>query len=137
MKRYFIYLFIVFSLFSCNGQSNENIKIDASKVKEITIINKVDCSYRNYKKGTIIVNEKEKIETIINSFSYLQPISDRGSINLKAGNGFFDLIFKEGETEHYYTIFYTVYDGVIIWSNDGGKLFKNDRLEIAVYKLFG
>jgi hypothetical protein len=132
MKKYFTHLFIVFFLFSCNGQKNETIKIDASKVKEITIINKLDCSYRNYKKDTVIIKEKEKIQKIINAFSYLQPISDRGSINLKEGNGFFDLIFKEGETEHYYTIFYTVYDGVIIWSNDGGKLFKNDRLEMTV-----
>ena len=135
MKK-IIYLLTVFSLLSCKGQTTDVLKIDASKVSEINIINKVDCSFNKLVKQETTITDRDKIEKIIDAFSYMQPIQDRGSINMKVSHGFFEMSFDEGTKHHYFTIHYTVYNGVIVWSNDWGKMFKNDRLEIVVYKQF-
>lgn len=134
--RNLIFLFIAFCLYSCKGQTTTALKIDASKVKQISIFNKVDCSFNKLVKQEVTITDREKIETIIKSFSYLQPIPDKGSINMKVAHGFFEMSFDEGEKHHYYTINYTVYDGVIVSNDNNGEIFKNDRLEISVYKQF-
>lgn len=123
-------------LLSCKGQNSNTLNIDASKVKEITIINKVDCSFNKLVKQETIITDRDKIEKIIDAFSYMQPIQDRGSVNMKVNHGFFEMSFNEGDRNHYYTINYTVYFGVIVSNDNNGELFKNDRLEIAVYKQF-
>ncbi|MCP1995515.1 hypothetical protein [Flavobacterium sp. HSC-61S13] len=131
-----IYIYIIICLYSCAERNSKASKIEVTKVDEIEIINKVDCSYDKLSKGNIVIKDTKQIEEIINTFSYMEPILDRGAVNLKVSYGFFDVIFSEGQKHHFYTINYTVYDGVIIWSNDGGRLYKNDRLEVAVYRQF-
>jgi hypothetical protein len=135
MKK-IIYLIIIYVCYSCTGQTTGKLKIDASKVKKIEIINKVDCSFSTLVREKTIITDRDKIENIIEKFSYMEPIQDRGSISMNVNHGFFELKFYEGDKYHYYTINYTVYYGVIIWSNDGGKVYKNDRLEIVVDKEF-
>lgn len=132
MKQILIYMSFLFLIISCNGQENKNNNIDESKVKEITIINKINCSIHNLKDENIVITNREEIKKIINEFSYSKPIDTE--VNMKMNNGFFDISFNEGEKEHFYTINYTIYNGVILWNN--GNLYKNDRLEIAIYQLF-
>lgn len=135
MKK-IIYLIIVYVCYSCSGQTTGKLKIDASKVKKIEIINKVDCSFTKLVREEVVITDKDKIEDIIEKFFYMDPIQDRSTVSMNVSNGFFELKFHEGDKYHYYTIHYTIYYGVIIWSNDGGKIYKNDRLEIAVKKEF-
>lgn len=132
MKQILVYMSFLFLITSCNGQENENNKIDASKVKEIIIDNKVDCNSHNLKGENIVVTNREDIEKIINRLSYSEPIQT--DVNMKMNNGFFDISFNEGDKKHLYTINYTIYNGVILWNN--GNLYKNDMLEVAVYQLF-
>jgi len=134
VKKQLLYIFILFSLYSCKGQTESNLKIDVSKVKEITIINKVYSCYRNYKKETVIIKDKDQIEKIIDAFTYSEPI--KGNINEKSSNGFFEINFYEGDKNHYYTLNYTIYDGVILRNDNNGDRYRNDRLEIAIYKHF-
>ena len=116
---------------SCNAQE-KNKNIDATKVKEITIINKVYCSTHNLEGEKRVVTNREEIEKIINGFSYSEPITTE--VNMKMNNGFFDISFNEGDKEHIYTINYTIYNGVVLWNS--GDLYRNDRLEVAIYQLF-
>lgn len=130
MKNIFVYL--LFCVISCKGQENIKNKIDVSKVKEITIINKVYCSTQNLKGKNIVVTNREEIEKIINNLSLSEAITT--DVNMKMNNGFFDISFNEGDKEHLYTINYTIYDGVVLWYN--GNLYRNNSLEVVVYQLF-
>jgi hypothetical protein len=132
MKQILFCMSFLFLLTSCNGQENKNNNIDASKVKEITIINKVYCSIHNLEGEKKVVTNRKEIEKIINGFSYSEPIT--AEVNMKMNNGFFDISFSEGAKEHIYTINYTIYNGVVLWHS--GNLYKNDRLEVAIYQLF-
>lgn len=135
MKTIISYTTILLLFISCNGQqNNKKEKIDASKVKEITITNKIDFSMHKLKSNSIIVKEVDQIKKIVDAFSYSEEIKQR--VNTGAGYGFFEIDFNEGEKNHYYTINYTVYDGVILRNDNNGDMFKNDRLEGAVYPLF-
>ena len=133
MKKIYAFLFFAFLFSSCNGQ-NQQVGIDASKVKVIKIKNKVDCNFRNYKSGEIIIKEKKLIEDIINAFKYLTPLKE--DVVTNANNGVFEIDFYEGDINHYYIINYTIYDGVIISNYNNGERFKNNRLEVEVQKHF-
>ena len=130
MKNIIVYL--LFCVISCKGQENINNKIDVSKVKEITIINKVYCSTQSLKSKNIVVTNREEIEKIINNLSLSEAITT--DVNMKMNNGFFDISFNEGDKEYLYTINYTIYDGVILWYN--GSIYRNNSLEVVVYQLF-
>lgn len=134
MKKLLIYITFITICYSCNAQKDNDLKIDVTKVKEIKIINKVNSIYRDYKKETIVLSDKNEIEKILTSFTHLTPI--KGEVNTKINNGFFEIVFFEGDKEYYYEILYTLYDGIIIINLKNGDRFKNDRLEIAVYKHF-
>lgn len=132
MKQILVYISFLVLITSCNGQEVENDKIDSSKVKDITIVNKVYCNIHNFKTGNVVITNREEIEKIIKGFSYSEPIET--DVNMKMNNGFFDISFKEGNKEHLYTINYTIYNGVVLWNN--GNLYRNDRLEAVIYQLF-
>ncbi len=132
MKQIIGCISFLFLVTSCSGQENKNNKIDASKVKEITIINKVYCSTHNLTGKNLVVTNRAEIEKIIDGFSYSEPITT--DVNLKMNNGFFDVSFYEGDKEYFYTINYTIYNGVVLWHN--GNLYRNDQLEVAIYKMF-
>lgn len=134
MKRILNYLIILLFFSSCKGQDNPKQKIDASKVKEITLVNKVNCTNHKLNSDNILIKDKKQIEKIINTFAYAEPIKTR--VNTGAENGFFEVKFYEGEKEYYYTIIYTIYDGVIVSNDLNGDMYKNDRLEGSVYPLF-
>ncbi|MBA5793291.1 hypothetical protein H1R17_03145 [Flavobacterium sp. xlx-214] len=136
MKNIILSLIVVLGSTSCKEEHSNKLSFDASKVNEITIHNKVDCSFEKLVKQQLTITDKNQISKILDAFSYMEPIEDRGNVNMKVSNGFFELSFNEGNKENYFTINYTIYDGVVIWSNDGGKLFKNDRLEIVINDLF-
>lgn len=91
MKKLLIYITFITICYSCNGQSDNNLKIDVTKVKEIKIINKVNSIYRDYKKETIVLSDKKEIEKILTSFTHLTPI--KGEVNTKINNGFFEIVF--------------------------------------------
>ncbi len=127
---------IVYVCYSCTGQTTGKLKIDASKVKKIEIINKVTRSFTKLVREEVVITDKDKIEDIIEKFSYMEPLQDRGSRSMNVNHGFFELIFDEGDIHHYYTINYTVYHGVIVSNDNNGLIYKNDRLEIAVKREF-
>lgn len=134
MNRILSYTAILLCI-SCNGQQNIQIeKMDDSKVTKITIVNKIDCSVHKLKSNTIIIKDVDQIKKIIDAFSYSTAIKEK--VNTGAGHGFFEIDFDEGGKNHYYTINYTVYDGVILRNDNNGDMFKNDRLEGIVYSLF-
>ncbi|WP_281232417.1 hypothetical protein [Flavobacterium gelatinilyticum] len=135
MVRLFYYASFLLLFISCHGQENTQVeKIDVSKIKKITITNKIDCSIHKLKSGKIIIEDIHQIEQIINSFTYSTVI--KTGVNTGAGYGFFEIDFDEEKKNHYYTINYTIYDGVILRNDNNGDLFKNDKLEGIVYSLF-
>ena len=134
MKIILTYITVFFFLISCKGQDSKVLKIDSSKVKEISIINKVDYASHKLKPGKIVIKDKKQIEKIINAFSSLENYQIK--ISSGANNGFFEINFFEGEKEYYYTINYTVYDGVVVRNDLNGDVFKNEKLEGVVYSLF-
>ncbi len=120
---------------TCHGQeSNKSNTIDASKVKEITITNKMYCSLQKLAQGSIVIKDQNQIEKIIDAFADCKK-TDKG-VNMSMAYGFFEIDFYEGSINHYYTINYTVYDGVIVRNDNNGDRFKNDRLEGVVNPLF-
>ncbi|WP_447634999.1 hypothetical protein [Flavobacterium microcysteis] len=130
-----IIILSTFLIISCNRQNkNQSIKITPSNVKEISIANKIDCSIHNLKTLTLKIKDKEEINKIINTFSLSEKI--QGSINNRANYGFFEISFNDGETDYYFTLNYTVYDGVILRNDNNGERFKNDKLEGIIYPLF-
>ena len=131
---YYLYLSII--MISCGGQLNEKIIIDAPTITEIKIINKVNCSHAHLTKKEVLVKDKSEIEKIVNLMKHSSDIKTR--INTKVNFGFFDItLLDSNNTKYYYTILYTVYNGVILTDlNGSGNHFKNDRLEILIYKLF-
>lgn len=135
MKNIFFNLIIVFLLVtSCKSQVNENLIIDFNNVKEIKVINKVDCSMHNLKGRTKIITDKSTIKNIVDALTLSEEINK--DVNMKMSNGFFEIDFYEGAKNHYYTINYTIYDGVIVRNDNNGIRYKNDRLEIVIYKIF-
>jgi hypothetical protein len=134
MKKLLTYIFFMIICYSCNSQIEKDLIIDSNKVKEIKIVNKVNSIYRDYKKETIFLHDRNKIDKILSSFIYLNPVEKE--VNTKINNGFFEIIFFEGEKEYYFNILYTLYDGVIVIDLKNGNRYKNDRLEIAIYKHF-
>jgi hypothetical protein len=91
---YISFLFLIL-IVSCNGQENKNKKIDTSKIKEITITNKVFCNGgHNLKSGNLVITNEAEIEKIINGLSNSEPI--KADVNMKMNNGFFDINFYEG-----------------------------------------
>lgn len=134
MKQTITYITLFFFLVSCKGQNTKLEKIDASKVKEITLVNKVDYATHKLKANNIVVKDKQQIEKIVSAFSYSENYKPR--ISSGANYGFFEVKFFEGEKEFYYTINYTVYDGVIVRNDLNGDIYKNERLEGVVYPLF-
>ena len=134
MKNIFM-LAVSFLAISCKGQDeNPAITVSSSDVKEITIQNKVYCSMHNLSTKSIIITDVEKIKKILKVFSNSNKIE--GNINSRANNGFFEISFNEKAVNHYYTINYTVYDGVVLRNDNNGKLYKNDELEGIIYTLF-
>ena len=128
-------LAVSFLAISCKGQDeNPAITVSSSDVKEITIQNKVYCSMHNLSTKSIIITDVEKIKKILKVFSNSNKIE--GNINSRANNGFFEISFNEKAVNHYYTINYTVYDGVVLRNDNNGKLYKNDELEGIIYTLF-
>lgn len=135
MKSLLTYIAILFLFISCNGQPNNKAeKIDATKVKEITISNKIDCSMHKLKTNSIVIKNADQINDIVEAFSFSEKITQK--VNTGAGYGFFEIDFYEGEKNHYYTINYTVYDGVILRNDNNGDMFKNDKLEGIIYPFF-
>ena len=128
-----IALFILIT--SCNGQKEKDInEVVFESVKEITIHNKVECSMHNLIRNSITVRADTEINKIIKSITNSEKIYEK--INSRANNGFFEIVFKENNTIHNYTINYTVYSGVIIRDDNNGDLFRNDELEGIIYQLF-
>lgn len=130
-----ITLLSMFLIISCNGQNdNPSIKITSSNIKEISITNKLDCSMHNLKPITLKIIDKTEIDKIIDAFSSSKKVQE--SVNNGANYGFFEISFNDGKTDYYYTINYTVYDGVILRNDNNGDKYKNDKLEGLVYPLF-
>ena len=70
MKSILYYLTILFLFVSCHGQEgNKSNTIDASKVKEITITNKMYCSVQKLTQGSIVIKDRDQIEKIIKTFT--------------------------------------------------------------------
>jgi hypothetical protein len=135
MKLKLNYLFIIFLFLSCRGQENNKSKaIDVSKVSEITITNKMYCSLEKLKQGSIVIKDLNQIEKILDAFKSSTKINR--AVNMSMHYGFFEINFKEGEIEHYYSLVYTMYEGVILSNNNNEDRFKNDRLEGVVNPLF-
>ena len=137
MKLKLIHLSIVFYLFtcSCEAQREHPSIIDSSKVKKITIVNKVYCSPNEYVRKNASISDRNQINYIIDELNNSKLIN-QNDVRLNTTYGFFELEFYEGDKEYSYIIVYTIYDGVVIVSNLNGDCFKNDRLEILIYKLF-
>jgi hypothetical protein len=122
-------------IISCNeNKSNQGIKITPSSIKKISITNKVNCSLHNLKPITLEIIDKSEISKIIDTFSLSKKI--RGSVNNRANNGSFEISFNDGKTDYYFSLSYTIYDGVILRNNNNGERFKNDKLEGLIYPLF-
>jgi hypothetical protein len=129
------FLILICLLFvSCQGQQNEKIFIDASKIKEITITNKMSCTLQKLKSNSIKIKDEVQIKEIIDALSYSTKTKE--GVNMSMAYGFFEIDFYEGNKNYYYTINYTVYDGVIIRNDLNGDRFKNDKLEGIIYPLF-
>lgn len=133
MKTIFLYFFIFFCVLSCKGQNDKSKDMDASKVVEITIKNKLFNPSQKMKPN-LTIKDKDIILKIVEAFRYSEKI--KGTVNTGANNGFFEIDFNEGNINHYYTINYTVYDGVILRNDHNGEMFKNDKLEGVIYPLF-
>ncbi len=133
MLKSCVFFILFITINSCQSQS-EKVKMDSSKIKEIIITNKVDCSPHHLVGNKLVIKDQSTIDEIIKSFSYSEPIAK--TVNLKSNNGFFEIDFYEKDINHYYTVNYTVYDGVVLLNNNNGDMLKNDRLEILIYKLF-
>lgn len=122
-------------IISCNNNKDyESIKIVPSNIKEISIANKVNCSLHNLKPITLEIIDKSEISKIINVFSLSKKI--QGSVNNRANNGSFEISFNDDKTDYYFSLSYTVYDGVILRNNNNGEQYKNDMLEGLIYPLF-
>ena len=134
MKKYIFYLTLLILTTSCKGQNNDIIKIDSSRVKEIIIKNKVSYSQQELIDGKIVITNRDKIESILNSLNHSKKILEPPSLN--ANFGYFDIEIIEGDKSHFYGINYTVYDGVIIADYNSTKRYKNDELEGLVYSIF-
>lgn len=132
MKKSLLILTVIFFVSSCKGQDKE-ILIDTSKVKSIKIVNKLSQASQKLK-SQVIIKEKDVIVKIVESFKYSQKLPTKVALN--SNYGFFEMDFDEGAINHYYTINYTVYSGVILVNNNNGDMFKNDRLEGLIYPLF-
>lgn len=132
MKKSLLIIAVIFFVSSCKSQDKETL-IDASKVNSITITNKLSQAPQKLK-SQVIIKEKDDIVKIVESFEYSQKLSSKVALN--SNYGFFEIDFDEGTSNHYYTINYTVYNGVILVNNHNGDMFKNDRLEGLVYPLF-
>ena len=130
------YLCLSLILISCGGQLNEKIIIDAPTITEIKIVNKVNCNHARLTKKEVLIEDKSEIEKIINLMKHSTNIRTR--VNTKVNVGFFDMILLDSNnTKYYYTILYTIYNGVILTDlNGSGNHFRNDRLELLIYKLF-
>ncbi len=120
---------------SCKEQIHQSHKIDSSDVKEITIVNKVYCSSVEFVRKKVIITERNQINNIIETFSYAKLIKQK-DVGLNRNNGFFEIEFYEGEEEHSYDVVYTIYDGIVVVNSNNGDCFKNDLLEVKIYKLF-
>lgn len=135
MKK-LICIFIITIFNSCNSQNEVDKSIvNFKKVNEITMINKVDCIYRNYSKETIVIKNEDEIKKVLTTFEFMSPVEKVNS-DTKNNNGFLEVIFFEGEKEFYFNIVYTLYNGVVIIDLKTGNRYKNDKFEIAVYKHF-
>ena len=132
MKKSLLILTVIFFVTCCNSQNKETL-IDASKVNSITITNKLSKASQKLK-PQVVVKDKDVIVKIVKLFKYSEKLSTKVALN--SNYGFFVMDFDEGTVNHYYTINYTVYNGVIIMNNHNGDLFKNDHLEGLVYSLF-
>ena len=129
----FLILFIL--SYGCQEQNNKSATIDFSKVKKITINNNVYADARDFVKKNINITDIDQIQDIIDAFRYSKPISQT-AVRINLNNGFFEIDFNEGGEKHSFRIIYTIYDGVVIMNMENGDCFKNDRLEIIVYKFF-
>ena len=138
MKSILCYLTILFLFVSCHGQeTNKSNTIDASKVKEITITNKMYCSVQKLTQGSIVIKDQDQIEKIIKTFTYSEKEQrSKGDVDIKNNIGFFDISFNEEDKSYFYSIIYTTYNGVILINNNNGDMYKNDRLEGVVNPLF-
>lgn len=134
MKNKVLYYLLFFVCMSCIGQSKELSKFEASKVSEIIIKNKVNCSVHKLNQDKIIISDLATKEKIIGLFSKSQKIE--GNVALSYNNGFFDIEIIEGGKSYYYSIVYSVYDGVVITDNNNGNQYKNDVLEFEIYSMF-
>lgn len=130
------YLCLSLILISCGGQLKEKIIIDTPTMTEIKIVNKVNCSHAHLTKKEVLIEDKDEIEKIINLMKHSSDIKTH--VNTKVNVGFFDMtLLDSNNTKYYYTILYTIYNGVILTDlNGSGNHFRNDRLEILIYKLF-
>lgn len=131
-----IYCFLSILLISCTGDSKEKITVDITEVREITIINKLHALGFDSKEKEIVIDDKEKINEIINTLKKSVKLNNRA--NSKMNYGFFSLYILDSENEtHYFDMLYTVYDGVIIIDlNGSGDQFKNEQLEVLISSYF-
>jgi len=137
MSRKILNIFLILLLLSyaCQQQNKKSAPIDFAKVKKITIYNKVYADARDFIKKNVSITDTDKIQDIIDAFRYSKPISQT-AVRINRNNGFFEIDFNEGLEKHSFTIIYATYDGVVIMNSENGDCFKNDRLEIIVYKFF-
>lgn len=98
-SRLFALLMLVF-LASCKGRasSDSTITIDATKVKEITIYNKMYCTVQPLKHNKIVITDRKTIEKIMDSFSRSKEVKE--FVSLSQGYGFFEIDFKEDDREY-------------------------------------
>lgn len=129
------YLGIIFLLFGCATKGQQ--LVDSNSVKEIVIRNGTNNRYIPDK---ILVSENWKIKWIVTEINKMKLLDS--SVDIKNSFGVYDLKikFNNGSTR-LFIIIYTKYDGVIIEGyNKAGtamdQFYKNDRLEMAVLRLF-
>ncbi len=134
MKNIKLAIFLIWGLsnISCNFSST-NISQGTVKPNIVKAII-VDHVPNTHNAGRLIVTNNEDLEAIGNEIKLVKEIQD--TIELKNNFGFYELTvyYVDGKESHI-DIIYTVYNGVIINSEDTHKCYKNDRFEGLVIKL--
>ena len=132
MKK-IIVLVVTILVTSCKSQ-NENLNLDSSKVKEISITNKVSYSIFYLNDEKIIINSTSQINKIIECLNSSKKLNNSPSLN--ANYGFFDLHIFEEDKKYSFNIVYSVYHGVIVVESNSTNRYKNDELESLIVNLF-
>lgn len=93
-----------------------------------------ELGYDEAKKEVRIKNQ-EKIDHLIKNLRLSSDITTH--VNTKEYYGLFSLqIADTNNTIFTYDILFTIYDGVIIVEHATNYLYRNDRLEVLVHRLF-